>query len=165
MRRGIGLAVVMLSAVTASVFGAESHRDDFIKQAIEGNLFDVQAGQMAQMKGASDAVRKLGTLLAEDHSQARDKSIQVAKSIGVAPPTTPSATQREMLDSLWKLEGDRFDQQFVANMLEDHKRDLASYQKQAKGSDAVAKYAAETLPKLREHLTTLQQLHEERATK
>jgi putative membrane protein len=165
MRRHIGLAMLMLAVVTSGAFGAESRSDDFIKKAIEGNLFEVQAGKMAQMKGASDGVRKFGTILAEDHAQARDKSMQVAKSIGVTPPTTPSKMQRDLLDSLTKLEGDLFDEHFISMMLDDHKRDVADYEKQSKGTDAVAKYAAETLPKLRDHLKTVQGLSNERATK
>jgi putative membrane protein len=164
MRRSIGFAVLMLSAVT-SAFAAKMPSDQFIKQAIEGNLFEVQAGQMAQMKGASDAVRKFGTILAEDHAQARDKSVQAAKAIGVMPPTAPSGTQRGLLDALSKLEGDSFDDHFVSIMLDDHMRDVEHYAAQSKGNDAVAKYAAETLPKLREHLKTVQGLRNERATK
>jgi len=165
MHRSIGFAVLMLSAVVSGAYGAESRRDEFIKEAVEGNLFEVQAGQMAQMKGASDAVRKFGTILAEDHTQARDKSVQAAKSVGVTPPTAPNEAQRKLLDALSKLEGDRFDERFISTMIDDHKRDVARYEAHAKGNDAVAKYAAATLPTLREHLKTVQGLRNERATK
>jgi putative membrane protein len=155
----------MLLAASAAL-GAESRSDEFIVQAIEGNLFEVKAGGLAQTKGARESVREFGAMLAKDHAQARTKSMQAAKSIGAKTPTTPSDTQREVLEALAKLEGDRFDEHFITSMLDDHLRDIARYETQSKqGGDAVSKYAAETLPVLRDHLKAVQGLRNERATK
>lgn len=165
MSRSIGVFCVLLLAVCGSASAAESRSDEFIKQAIEGNLFEVKAGELAQAKGASESVRQFGAMLAKDHAQARATSVQAAKSIGAKAPTSPSATQREMLDALSKLEGDRFDEHFITSMIDDHLRDVARYESHAKGeSDAVSQYAAQTLPTLRDHLKAVQALRNERAT-
>lgn len=166
MRARIGLAATALLAIGTSSLGAESRSDEFIVAAIQGNLFEVKAGELAQARGASENVRKFGAMLAKDHAAARDKSLKAAQSIGARAPTAPSDTQREVLDALAKLSGDRFDEHFITTLLDDHLRDVARYETYAKqGSDAVSTYAAETLPTQRDHLKAVQGLRNERATR
>ena len=166
MRAPIGFCAVVLFVLGGNAFAAESRSDEFIAAAIEGNLFEVKAGELAQQRGASETVRKFGAMLAKDHAQARDNSVKAAQSIGVRAPMAPSKTQRDVLDALAKLEGDRFDERFITSMLDDHLRDVARYETQAKqGSGAVSKYAADTLPTLRDHLKAIQGLRNERATR
>lgn len=166
MRTRIGLAALALFAISSQALAAESRSDDFITAAIEGNLFEAKAGELAQAQGASEGVRKFGAMLAKDHAQAHDKSVKAAQSFGVRVPVGPSATQRDVLEGLAKLQGDRFDERFIASMYDDHLRDVARYQTQAKqGSDAISKYAADTLPTLRDHLKAVQGLRNERSTR
>ena len=165
MQRRTVLAFVLVLFSSTSSLAAESRSDDFIRQAIEGNVFEVKAGELAQSKGERPTVREFGAMLAKDHAQARVKSERAAKAIGAKVPTSPSQTQREVLDALAKLQGDAFDQHFIKSMLEDHLRDVARYDTQSKqGTDAVAKYASETLPTLRDHLKAVQGLANERST-
>jgi putative membrane protein len=164
MQRIAGLTLIVVSAVWSLALAAEMRSSEFISEAIEGNLFEVQAGQLAQTKGARESVRQFGATLAKDHANALQKSEQAAETIGAKPPTEPSATQRDILAALSKLSGAKFDQYFIKSMADDHLRDIARYETQAKGNDAVAKYAAETLPRLRDHLKAVQGLQNERAT-
>jgi putative membrane protein len=147
------------------VAGADSRSADFIKEAIEGNLFEVKIGQLATTNGASHGVRTFGAMLAKDHADAGAKSAAAAKSLGVEPPKSPSKTQQGVLEAMGRLEGDAFDEQFIESMLDDHLRDIASYERHAKGNDAAARYAAATLPALREHLKAVQGLQNERSTR
>jgi hypothetical protein len=65
-----------------------------------------------------------------------------------------------------RLDGEKFDEQFIKSMLDDHLRDISRYEAQSKaGNDAAAKYAAATLPALREHLKAVQGLQNERSTR
>ena len=56
-------------------------------------------------------------------------------------------------------EGAKFDKEFAAHMVADHKKDIKEYEKAAKKQDAVGNYAKETLPTLRKHLETAQSLN------
>lgn len=164
MHRSIFILPLLLASSLA--FAADSRSGEFIKEAIAGNLFEVKAGELAQSKGASDNVKKFGAMLAKDHADAGTKAIAAAKSIGVEPPKSPSASQQGVLAAMAKLTGDEFDTNFIKSMLEDHLRDVQRYETQSKnGNDAVAKYAAETLPALREHLKAVQGLQNERSTR
>lgn len=166
MQRIAGIALIVISAAWSIALAAEMRSNEFIVAAIEGNLFEVKAGELAQTKGASDGVRQFGRTLANDHAGALQKSQQAAKAVNAKIPSSPSGTQRSVLDALAKLDGDKFDEHFIKSMADDHLRDVARYETQAtQGSDAVAKYAAETLPVLREHLKSIQGLRNERATR
>ena len=52
-------AGIIAAAVTSSAF-AQGADQKFIKEAIEGNLAEVQMGQLAQQNGASQSVRLVG---------------------------------------------------------------------------------------------------------
>ena len=131
----------------------------FISKAIEGNLAEVQLGQLAQQKGASDGVRTFGQQLVTDHTAANQKATAVAGQMSVTPPSEPNKQQKAVYDRMAKLSGDAFDRQFVKHMVDDHKKDVAEYQKAAKRkNDPAAGYASETLPTLQQHLQTAQSL-------
>ena len=83
-----------------SFYGAPSFAQDkasqkFVKEAIEGNLAEVQMGQLAQKNGNSDGVRSFGQMLEKDHTDAKQKATAAANSLGVTPPTEPSSNRRK----------------------------------------------------------------------
>ena len=165
MRHSFVLVAAVLIGATGAL-AADSRSADFIREAVQGNIFEVKAGELAAAKGATQSVRQFGAMLAKDHAAAGAKSAAAAKASGVTPPTTPSKTQQGVLEALGKLEGDKFDEHFIKSMNDDHLREVARYETQAKsGADAVSQYAAETLPALREHLKAVQGLQNERATR
>lgn len=153
----VGLAATVACASPA--YAQDKASQKFIKEAIEGNLAEVQVGRLAQQKGQSEGVKSFGQMLATDHGQANQKAIQVASQIGVAPPTEPNAKQKHVYDKLSKLSGDQFDRTFASEMVKDHKKDIKEFEKAAKtGSGPAPMFANETLPTLRKHLETAQAL-------
>ncbi|MBA1155177.1 DUF4142 domain-containing protein [Microvirga mediterraneensis] len=131
----------------------------FIKKAIEGNLGEVAVGQLAQQKGASDAVKNFGRQLETDHSAANQKAMSVANTLNVTPPTEPGKEQKAVYQKLSKLSGAAFDREFIKEAVADHKKDVAEYEKESKRqNDPAASYAGETLPTLQNHLQTAQSL-------
>jgi putative membrane protein len=57
-----------------------------------------------------------------------------------------------------KLSGANFDREFAKHMVDDHKKDIKAYEKEAKKNDAAGAYAKEALPTLQKHLETAQSL-------
>jgi len=145
--------------------GAQSKADRtdtaFVKKAIEGNLAEVQMGQLAQQKGATQPVRDFGVMLAKDHSDANQQAMALAQKVGVTAPTAPNSEQKKMYDRLSKLSGAQFDREFAKAMVSDHKKDISEYQKEAKSKNAnVAQYAQATLPHLDQHLKAAESLNQ-----
>jgi putative membrane protein len=157
------LAETQKPTTTGTMAAPKASKADqaFIKKAIEGNLAEVKIGQLGQQKGASAEVKTFGQMLATDHGAANDKAMAAAQAAGVSPPTAPSSKQQKTYDSLAKLSGEKFDQRFAADMVQDHKADVAEYTKAAKGTGPVADYAKAALPTLKEHLQKAEALEKD----
>jgi len=153
----LGAGLVMLGSVAAA---SAKPNQAFLKDAIEGNFAEISMGQLAQKKGASDGVRSFGQMLAQDHTAANEKAMALAKSQGVTLPTEAKPEAQKELDRLSKLNGKAFYENFAKYMVADHKKDIAEFEAQAKGSDDVATFAKDTLPTLQKHLQTAQSLKE-----
>jgi len=139
--------------------GAGTRPDSFMKKAIEGNLAEIKIGQLAQKKGASEGVRHFGTVLEQDHSTANSQAMTAASSMGVTPPAEPSLKEQAVYRHLAALSGSKFDKAFVKDMVKDHRKDIAEYQKEANASSSpAASYAQQSLPTLRKHLQLAESL-------
>jgi putative membrane protein len=151
-----GLIAMVWAAPHA--WAADSDSQAFIKKAIEGNLAEVALGKLAQQKAASDGVRQFGQTLQTDPGDANQKATAAAGSLNVTPPTQPNAEQQATYQKLSGESGATFDRDFTAEMVTDHQKDIAEYEKAAKASDAAGQYASQTLPTLQKHLSMAQSL-------
>ena len=152
-----GLAAVAACTAVPSL-AADKATQKFVTEAIQGNLAEVEMGKLAQDKGATDGVKNYGKELADDHSAANQKATALANSIGVTPPTEPTKKQKAEHDKLAKMSGAAFDRAFIKAMIADHKKDIKTYQQQAKKQSEAAQYAKDTLPVLQKHLEDVQAL-------
>src|SRR4051794_25581864 len=132
----------------------------FLKDAADGGLAEVELGQLASSKGSSDEVKKFGQRMVEDHGKANDQLKQLAQSKNVDLPNEPSAKHKATKKRLEKLSGEQFDRAYVAEMLKDHKKDVSEFQRESqKAKDPeVKQFASQTLPTLQEHLKEVQKM-------
>jgi putative membrane protein len=144
--------------VSSPSFAQDKASQKFLKEAIEGNLAEVQMGELAQKSGGSDRVRSFGQMLQKDHSDANAKAKSAANSLGMTPPTEPNSKQKAMYERMSKMSGENFNREFAKHMVEDHKNDIKEYQKEAKKNDAAGSYAKDALPTLQKHLEAAQSL-------
>jgi putative membrane protein len=157
------LAAAVLQGLVSAASAADTASQKFIKEVIEGNLAEVQMGELAQKKGQSDGVRSFGKMLVDDHSAANEKAKAVASQIGAAAPTEPNKKQKAMYDKMSKMSDSAFDREFAKDMVADHKKDISEFEKEAKKkNDPAATFANDALPTLRKHLQTAQGLTKER---
>src|SRR5215212_8995854 len=151
--------IAALASAGSPASAKEQPSQKFITKAIEGNLAEIQLGQLAQQKGASDEVRNFGQQLVADHSAANKSATTVAGQMGVTPPSEPGKKHKALYERMSKLSGDAFDRQFVKHMVDDHRTEIGEHQKEAKRPKSpAAGYAKETLPTLQQHLQTAQSL-------
>jgi putative membrane protein len=73
-------------------------------------------------------------------------------------PQQPSAKHKAIKTRLSKLSGEDFDRAYMAEMLRDHKEDVADFTRESKSAHdpEVKSFATETLPTLQEHLKQAQ---------
>ena len=132
----------------------------FIKEAADGGMAEVELGQLATEKASSDDVKKFGQRMVDDHGKANDQLKQIASSKGVDLPSEPSPKDKATKDRLSKLSGEQFDKAYMTDMLQDHKKDVAAFQREStSGRDPdVKSFAAQTLPTLQDHLKDAQSI-------
>jgi putative membrane protein len=154
----LAFAVLVAASLAPALASAASQADKtFMTEAIQGNLAEIQMGQLAEQKGQSDAVKSFGRMLVDDHTANNEKAKQVANELGVTPPTQPSAKQKANYDKVSKLSGAAFDRQFALMMVMYHKQDISKFQREAKKANGpLGQYANDTLPVLKKHLQAAQ---------
>ena len=86
--------------------------------------------------------------------------------MNTAAASTYGALPRPMqkkYDDLAKLTGDRFDRQYLGNIIENHKKSVKLFERESKsGEDAELKsWATNTLPTLKHHLDMAQSVERE----
>jgi putative membrane protein len=126
----------------------------FVRDAAEGGMAEVELGKLAAEKGSSQDVKNFGQRMVDDHSKANSQLKQIASNEGITLPAKLDAKDRALKARLSKLSGENFDHAYMDNMVRDHKKDIADFQKESSsGSDpAVKQFASETLPTLQQHL-------------
>jgi putative membrane protein len=154
----IAIGLIASAAYAAPGWAKDPAGKTFITKAIQGNLAEVQMGQLAQEKSQNGDVKAFGQQLVTDHKDANSKATAVANDLGVTPPEEPSKKQQADYNRLSKLSGDAFDKQFARHMVMDHKKDISEYKADSKKKDATASYASDTLPTLQKHLEMAQSL-------
>lgn len=146
-----------MSSATPAV--SESERE-FMKEAADGGMTEVKLGELATKQAKDPDVKQFGQMMIDDHSKANEQLKQLASNKGVDLPNEISQKHQEMYDRLSKLEGDEFDKAYIADMLEDHKKDVAKFQEEAQSATdpQVKEFAANTLPVLQKHLESVQKI-------
>jgi putative membrane protein len=147
-----GATLMCTAAVHARTADSTTASRAFVKEAIQGDLAEVQIGRLAQKKGASDGVKQFGQRLESDHAANLEKAKSLAASLGAAPPAEPNAKQKFTYHQLSHLSGQQFDRQFARKMVKDHEKDIRAFALESKRSGPTAEFARQTLPTLEVHL-------------
>src|SRR3954470_19189088 len=79
----------------------------------QAGLWEIPAGQMAAQKGATAKVRQVGQMIANQHVQLDQLTVDAANKLGATLPAAPTAQQQGFLTQLQAAKGIQFDQMFV----------------------------------------------------
>jgi putative membrane protein len=151
----------LIVAVPAIAWSADSSPDQsFFKHAAEGGIAEVAAGNLAQTKGNSQAVKDFGAMMVKDHTDANAKLKSIAAGESVDLPSNPSAMQMASKTKLEVLTGDAFDKAYIKNQVAAHEQTVSLFKKEiASGTDPQAKaFAKETLPTVQAHLRKIREI-------
>lgn len=115
-RSDTGLSVLNAGTV-ATPYGPLSALDrEFIEKVRLAGLWELPAGEQAQQKGTTQAVRTAGEHLVEGHTFLDARVRDVASKLGLALPNEPNEQQKQWLATLDQAQGVDYDRQF-ANIL------------------------------------------------
>lgn len=146
-----GIAGMGLLAVAADTPSAADKK--FMMEAASGGMTEVELGKLAVSKGSDQKVKDFGQKMIDDHTKANDELKALASQKSVTLPTEPMPKDKAVISKMSGMSGAAFDKAYVADMVKDHKKDVADFQKEANsGMDADVKgWASKTLPTLQSH--------------
>jgi putative membrane protein len=131
---------------------------NFVQHAAQGGKAEIELGKLARQRAADSQVKAFGERMVVDHGKANAELVQLVSSKGLKLPAQPSQGDEMDAERLRKLSGIEFDMAYMKHMIDDHKKDVAAFEKAAQSAEdgEVRAFAARTLPTLRAHLLQAQ---------
>ncbi|WP_372395998.1 DUF4142 domain-containing protein [Azospirillum sp. HJ39] len=157
----VSLAQTPAPAKTATQAGQPAQADrTFAEKAAIGDMFEIQAGKLAQEQAKDGGVKQFGSHMAADHTKTSEAMKALAQQKSMTLPTKLDSDHLQKLDHLRALKADQFDAAYLQGQLEAHQAAVALFRTQAEtGKDAdLKRFAAQTLPTLEQHLRQVRDL-------
>lgn len=101
---------------------------NFIIQAAQGGMAEVQMAQLALKKTDNPKVRDFAQMMVKDHSDLNAKLTPMATQMGVSLPTQLTTADAGALGRLSRQTGSTFDRNFMASQKSAHTKTLALFQ-------------------------------------
>jgi putative membrane protein len=146
---------------TASPVALTAPEKEFLGNAARGGMLEVQLGNLAAQKASNNDVKQFGERMSTDHGQLGQKLQQLALNLGFSLPPDLKPEQQNVVSRLEKLSGKAFDREFMREMVSDHVKDIAEFERaasQATNTD-IKQFATEALPTLRDHLKMAREIY------
>ncbi|MBX8485491.1 DUF4142 domain-containing protein [Pseudomonas cichorii] len=153
-------ALALLISLAGQTALAAQDSDDFVEDASAKGIAEVEAGRLAQEKGSSGDVKSFADKMVKDHTAANNKlkALAESKNLEVSSDAQMMDKAKSMILELRSAKS--FDQAYANNQVKAHEEAIALFEDEAaNGEDAELKaFAADTLPKLKEHLVHAKEL-------
>lgn len=143
----------------------DSKEDDseFLVDATEINLAEIEIGKLAQTKSTNPEVKKFGKMLVDEHTKLASEVKTVADSRNFSLPTSITEEGKEEYNDLNKKTGIDFDKKFTDMMIDGHEKAIDKFTKAAENAnDAEIKaWASKNVASLTAHLQHAKQLKQD----
>lgn len=138
-----------------------SKSSDFMVEAANGGMMEVQLGEIAQQNAMSQSVKNFGAMMVKDHGNANADLKTLASAKKVTLPAAVGGKHQQHITDLTQLKGSEFDAKYINMMVDDHKKDIDLFEDAADSEDADVKaFAAKTLPILKMHLDSAKAIND-----
>jgi putative membrane protein len=126
----------------------------WLQNSISGDRFEIQGGQIAQARAATQAVKDYGARLVTDHTKSLKEAMALAKAHGVKIPKAPTPSEQWELRVVAGQSGAAFDTLYVDLETADHEQDISeTHDEISDGTNVGVRAAAKKdLPMLVTHL-------------
>jgi putative membrane protein len=146
----MGGAVGALSAATL----AGRDTGAFVDNAVQGNMYEVQAGKIAQQKAQSPDVKAFGKQMVTDHTAMTNQMQPAVAKSGKTPPTDLDQRRKGFIDNLNAAQPADFDKTYIDQQVSAHQETLTMLNGYAQNGDNadLKAAAAKAAPKVQAHL-------------
>lgn len=128
--------------------------EDFVKNASQDGMLEVEAGKVALAQGSNSDVKAFAQRMVADHGKANDELKTIAADKHISISDKLDTKHQAKLTALKAKTGTDFDKAYGADMMKGHEQAVALF-KQASTSSTVNAdlqlFARKTLPTLQEH--------------
>jgi putative membrane protein len=147
----------------ATTAASVNSSEDYVTKAAQGDLFEVQAGQLAGKQAQQEDVRKFADMMIKDHtkSSADIKAALQSGKIKVTPPSELDKEHQAKLEQLKTAASNQFDQAYMRQQVEAHQQALALHRTYSqKGDNPDLQATAQKISSVVEqHLKAAQDIH------
>ena len=152
-------ASAAVGATSAATIGQMS-TDAFVTSAAISDMYEIEAGQIAQKKGQSADVKAFGKMMVADHTALSNELKPLLAAAGKTAPTGLDERRKGLIDNLNAAAPAEFDQTYLSQQEAAHSEALTLMQGYAdKGDEMGLKgAAAKAVPKVQAHLDRVKQL-------
>lgn len=158
--RRIGIVAITAFGLLgpASAAGDDS---EFVRMARSSGLLEVELGKHAAVYAEDPAVKRFARAMVDDHDKANQELDLLVRRAGIPLQGGMSAAHREEATNLMNLHGADFDEAYTRAMVECHEAAVEAFSRQADPQRSeIDRWAANTLPVLRQHLAHARELME-----
>ena len=148
-----------VGATSAATVGQVS-TDAFVTNAAISDMYEIQAGQIAQKKGQSAGVKDFGKMMVTEHTAMSNEMKPLVTAAGKTLPTGVDERRKGLIDNLNAASAADFDKTYLGQQEAAHSEALTLMQGYAdNGDDAGLKgAAAKAVPKVQAHLDKVREL-------
>ncbi len=166
MKTAAAFAVLALAAAPVAAQQQQQQPfqpKDFVQQAIQDNIADVEAGRVAQgVQSAPAAVQQLGQRITASSIAMNGDLAKLAQRMNIPVTNQLIPQDRQELDRMATLQGQDFGRQYLQYVISDLRHDIQLYQQATQAEDPMlAHFARQVLPTLEETYALAQQVQEQ----
>lgn len=127
---------------------------EFLVNAAEINLEQIQLGQLAQQNGVTAQVKELGKRMEDAHTKSLNDLTALAKSKMITIPASSTDNAQNAYNDLNEKSGNDFDKAYVDLMVSEHKDAIEAFEDASTDSNDsdIKNWATVSLPELRSNL-------------
>jgi putative membrane protein len=144
-----------------SALGIAPKTQDFVTQAAQSDMLEIEAGKLAQANGNA-SIKGFADQMVKDHTKTSSelKALVGDNKISVTLPTALDKAHQDKLDKLKKLQGADFVKEYKSMQVSAHKDAVSLFERYGQGGDntPLKAWAAKTLPALQHHLQMAQDM-------
>jgi len=143
----------------ANANGTES-TETFVTGITLGDMYQIQAGHIAETKGQSQAIKDLGKMMVTDHTAMSNQMKHIFAATNTKIPTELGARGKRMISDLNAAAPADFDKLYLSQQQTTQAAELTLLSGYAEGGEStdIKPAAAKAIPKIQAHLAKVHEL-------
>jgi len=142
-------------AATVATPSNEAAAPDFVAKAAASDMFEIEAGKLAESRSKNPQVKEFAAMMIKDHtkSSADLKAAIAASGQTLTLPTALPEDKQDAINDLSKADAQAFDRKYMEGQVDAHQAALNLLQRYAQDGDVpqLKAFAAATAPTVQRH--------------